>query len=173
MEGKSYTIHQGKQSQTTASPLAYEKLRRNLDGISYRMETVGVVDGIEFINDTKAVDLLSTRDSFKCLEKPTVWLTTTTPFDRDFALIESLIEESIEAIVVYGIETADMRIKLEDFVEEFTCVIDLREAVKKCFELAKPDRAVIYSPSCVVDDGYLNFVERSRAFQKYITDLEL
>ena len=172
MEGKSYTIHQGKQSQTTSSQSSRDKLRKSLDDISYRMETVDEVDGVEFINDTKAVDLLSTRDSFKCLIKPAVWLTTTTPFERDFALIDKLISKKIKAIVVYGSETNDMRNKLEKLVDAFISVTGLGEAVKKCFELAEAEECVIYSPSCVVEDGYLNFVDRSKAFEKFISTLQ-
>ena len=172
MDGKSYTIHQGKQSQTTSSQSSRAKLRKSLDGISYRIETVAEVGGVEFINDTKAIDLLTTRDSFKCLIKPAIWLTTTTSFERDFALIEKLISEKIKAIVVYGNDSSDMQNKLEKLVDAFVSVPRLGEAVRKSFELSETDECVIYSPSCVVEDGYLNFADRSRAFEKFISTLE-
>ncbi|MGB6036531.1 MAG: hypothetical protein WBG42_09710 [Cryomorphaceae bacterium] len=171
-EGKSYTIHKGKKSQLKTSMTALERMRENLEKTAYRMDSVRVIDEIQFLNDSRSVDLLSTRDSFKCLKNPAVWLTTTTPYERDFALIEKYIRKKINAIVVYGTDAVDMRAQLEKMVHAFRTVVDLKEAVNMSFELAEANDVVIYSPSCVVEDGYLNFVDRGRAFEKYVKELK-
>jgi len=171
-EGKSYTIHKGKKSQLKTSMTALERMRENMENTAYRMDSVRVIDEIHFLNDSRAVDLLSTRDSFKCLKSPAVWLTTTTSHERDFALIEKYIRKKIKAIVVYGTDALDMRSQLEKMVNAFPTVVDLKEAVQTSFELAEPNDVVIYSPSCVVEDGYLNFVDRGRAFEKYVKELK-
>jgi UDP-N-acetylmuramoylalanine--D-glutamate ligase len=165
---KSYTIHKGKQSQTTNSQNSRQRLKKNLEAIAYRMDSIRTVADIEFISDTRAVDLLSTRDSFKCLEKQSVWLTTTTPFERDYALIEKLIKKSIKSIVVYGGEVKDMLVKLDELVEQIIGVVTLEDAVIQSYALAAPGEAVIYSPGCVNEDGYLNFVDRGRAFENCV-----
>jgi UDP-N-acetylmuramoylalanine--D-glutamate ligase len=171
-EGKSYTIHKGKKSQLKTSMTALERMRENLEKTAYRMDSVRMIDDIQFLNDSRSVDLLSTRDSFKCLKNPAVWLTTTTPHERDFALIEKYIRKKIKAIVVYGTDAIDMRSQLEKMVNAFLTVVDLKEAVSASFELAEPNDVVIYSPSCVAEDGYLNFVDRGRAFEKYVKELK-
>ena len=171
-EGKSYTIHKGKKSQSKTSVAALNRMCKKLEATAYRMDLVGEVDGIGFLNDSRSVDLLSTKDSFKCLVGPTVWLTTTTPHERDFALIEKYISEKIKAIVVYGAEAIDMRFKLEKLVNTFLIVADLKEAVNASFKVAEADDLVIYSPSCVAQDGYLNFVDRGQAFDKYVKELK-
>lgn len=171
-EGKSYTIHKGKKSQLKTSMTALERMRQNLEETAYRMDTVGLIDDIQFLNDSRAVDLLSTRDSFKCLKASAVWLTTTTPHERDFALIEKYIRKKIKAIVVYGTEAIDMRYQLEKMVKAFLTVADLKEAVNASYNLAEPNDVVIYSPSCVVVDGYLNFVDRGQAYEKYVKELK-
>ena len=170
-EGKSYTIHKGKKSQVKTSMSALERMRNNLENTACRMDSVGVIDGVEFLNDSRSVDLLSTRDSFKCLLGPAVWLTTTTPYERDFALIEKFIRKKINAIVVYGAEAIDMRDQLSKLVHTFLTVADMEEGVTSSLKLAEANDFVIYSPSCVVEDGYLNFVDRGRAYEKYVKEL--
>lgn len=172
MEHAKYTIHKGKESQIKTTVSTLDRLRKSLGEISYRMDSVRELAGVNFVNDSRAVDLLATRDSFKCLAGPTIWLTTTTAYDRDFELIEKYIRKSIKAIVVYGIAADDMRSKLEKYVETFITVPDLSTAVKESFKLALTDDTVIYSPSCVAIDGYLNFVDRGQAFEKFVNELD-
>jgi UDP-N-acetylmuramoylalanine--D-glutamate ligase len=171
-DGKSYTIHKGKKSQSKTSKAALKRMRESMVAMAYRMDSVGEVDGVSFLNDSRSVDLLSTRDSFKCLAGPAVWLTTTTPHERDFALIEKYISKKIKAIVVYGAEAIDMRSQLAKLVNTFLTVADLKEAVNASFKLAEANDLVIYSPSCVAEDGYLNFVDRGQAFDKYVKELK-
>ncbi|HKK39474.1 MAG TPA: hypothetical protein VJ949_08650 [Cryomorphaceae bacterium] len=171
-ERKSYTIHKGKKSQLKTSMTALQRMRQNLEETSYRMDSVGVIDTIKFLNDSRAVDLLATRDSFKCLTGKAVWLTTTTPHERDFALIEKYIRKKIKAIVVYGAEAIDMRSQLEKLVNSFQTVTNLKEAVTVSFKVAEKNDFVIFSPSCVVEDDYLNFVDRGQAYAKYVKELK-
>lgn len=170
-EGK-YTIHKGKKSQSKTSKIALDRLQKSLADTAYRMDLVQVVDGVSFLNDSRSVDLLSTKDSFKCLPDNAVWLTTTTPHERDFALIEKLISKKIKAIVVYGAKAIEMRLQLEKLVNEFFTVANLEEAVNVSFEVAEAPQSVIYSPSCVAEDGYSNFVDRGQAFEKYVKQLK-
>jgi len=171
-EGKTYTIHKGKQSLVKTSEEGLERMRKKLEKTAYRIEPVAIIDDVEFISDTRALDLLSARDSFQCLTSPVVWLTTTTPHERDFALVEKYIAEKVKAIVIYGAQALNMRDQLGKLVEVFRTVTDLKEAVKVCFDLAQANDQVIYSPGCVVDDGYVNFVDRGRAFEKYVKELK-
>jgi len=170
-DGK-YTIHKGKKSQSKTSKIALSRLQKSLADTAYRMDLVDIVDGVSFLNDSRAVDLLSTKDSFKCLPGKTVWLTTTTPYERDFALIEKYISKNINAIVVYGAKAIEMRLQLESLVSAFFTVADLKEAVNASFEVAEAPESVIYSPSCVAEDGYINFVDRGQAFEKYVKHLK-
>ena len=170
---KSYTIHKGKKSQLKTSMTALERMRQNLEETAFRLDSVRVINEIRFLNDSRAVDLLSTRDSFKCLKTSAVWLTTTTPHERDFALIENYIRRKIESIVVYGAEAVDMRKQLGSLVKKFLTVDDLNEGVKRSYEIAEANESVIFSPSCVVEDEYLNFVDRGRAFEKFVKELKV
>lgn len=171
-EGKSYTIHKSKKSPLNRDLTARESLRKALENTAHRMETVKVISGVEFINDARSTDLLSTRDSMKCIMKPAIWLAATTPHERDYALIEMYVKYKIKAIVVYGSEGKDMKSKLEHLVDDFVSAQDLREAVVVCHNIADENDLIIYSPSCLPDDEYRNFVDRGTAFRNFVDNLK-
>lgn len=169
--GKTYTIHKSKKSQVDRQMNARESLRKTLESTAHRLELVRHTGGVEFINDARSSDLLSTRDSFKCILKPIIWLAATTPHERDYALIEKYVKYKIKCVVAYGSGGDDMRYKLEHLVEKFTSGRTLQDAVVKAYNLASSGDVVIFSPSCVPADDYRNFADRGAAFVQYTKQL--
>lgn len=171
-DSRTYTIHKSKKSLVDRFMNARESLRRSLEDTTYRLEIVREHKGVTYLNDARSSDLLSTRDSFKCLQQPIIWLAATTPHERDYALIEKYVKYKIRSIVVYGSNGDDMRFKLENFVEHFAAGRTLDEAVLMAARLAMKGDAVIFSPSCVPSDEFRNFADRGLAFSQYTNQLK-
>jgi UDP-N-acetylmuramoylalanine--D-glutamate ligase len=171
-ESKTYTIHKSKKSLVDRFMDARESLRRTLEDTSHRLEIVDELKGVEFLNDARSSDLLSTRDSFKCLQKPIIWIAATTTHDRDYALIEKYVKLKIKGIVVYGTNGDDMMRKLEGLVESFAAGRSLEDAVQLAYKQAQDGDVVIFSPSCVPNDDFRNFVDRGVAYVQYVNKLE-
>ncbi len=169
---RSYTIHKSKKSLADRFMTARESLRRSLEDTAYRLEIVREHRGIQFLNDARSSDLLSTRDSLKCLQRPVIWIAATTPHERDYALIEKYVKYKIKAIVVYGSNGDDMRRKLDALVDFFGWGKTLAEAVGIANSCACEGDVVIYSPSCAPTDEYRNFVDRGSAYAHFINMLK-
>lgn len=168
---KSYTIHKSKKSQIDVSLTARPSLLNNIAKTSHRNDFVREVGGVEFLCDTKSADLLSTRDSFKCISKPIVWLAATTPHDRDYALIEKYVESKVKSVVVYDGTGDDMKRKLIVNLERFAAEPTLEKAVQTAYKIADEGDVVVYSPSCMVEDDYNNYADRGNAFERYVKAL--
>jgi UDP-N-acetylmuramoylalanine--D-glutamate ligase len=171
-EGRTYTIHKSKKSQTDRALDARESLRRTLESTAHRLELVRTLREVEYFNDARSVDLLSTRDSFKCMLKPIVWIAAATPHDRDYALLEKYVTYKIKSIVVCGTGGDDMRRKLEHMVEKFLSVRDLSTAIALASREASAGEAVLYSPSCIPTDEFRNFVDRGTTFARIVNELK-
>lgn len=169
---KTYTIHKSKKSQSDKTLSAGENLRRNLERTTYRVDSVATVRGVEFICDTRSADLLSTRDTFKYLEKPIIWISGRPKHERDYSLLENYLTHKIKAIVVYGGQSEDMENKLESFIQSFDSKTTLEEAVKAAVKVAKDGDVVVFSPSCAVKDDYLNYVDRGKDFIRIVEKLK-
>lgn len=170
-KARTYTIHKSKISQSEKDLTARESLRRNLDDTSYRVDTIDTINGVKFICDTRVTDLLSARDTFKYVEEPMVWISGKPKHERDYSLIKIYLVEKLRGIVVYGNTGVDSRNKLSGYVEHFEVKTTLAEAVRAAFDMTNKGDAVVYSPSCKVDDGYLNYVDRGTEFKKIVKEL--
>lgn len=169
---KTYSIHKSKKSQVDVQLTAKDSLRKSIAKTSHRIDYVRTVEDIEFLCDTRSTDLLSTRDSFKCVSKPIIWLAATTPHDRDYALIEKYVRFKVRSVVVYGDSGEDMKRKLIQDLDQFEARESLEDAIKMAYKIASPGDAVIYSPSCMTQDDYNNYSDRGIAFERAVNELE-
>ncbi|GEM_PF-2041574 len=166
---KSYTIHKSKKSLSDKALDAGENLKRSIDELEHRNEWIADFKDISFVNDARSCDILSTRDTFKCILKPIVWLSANTPHDRDFALIEKYLKFKVKSIVVYAHPAEAMKNKIGHLVEEFKFEYKIEDALKTAFDLADSGDCILFSPGCLPEDGYASYVERGNAFRQAIT----
>lgn len=168
---RNFTIHKSKKSLVDKLMTARQSLVKNLDTMDHRLETVDVIDGVTFINDSKATGILDTRDSLKCLNKPIIWIACSTPHERDYSLIEKYVKYKIKSIVVFGTGGDDIKNMFEDKVEQFMRVNNMYEAVSQARRLSGSGDVVLFSPSCASFDLFANYVERGNAFKKVVNQL--
>ena len=171
-EKKSYTIHKSKKSQTDKNLSASDNLRRNLERTTYRVDSVRTVKDVEFVCDSRSSDLLSTRDSFKYLEKPIIWISGKAKHERDYSLIEAYLINKIKGIVIYGVNGEEASAVLTKFVKSLKVKVTLAEAVNAAYKMAGKGDVVLYSPSCAVKDDYLNYVDRGKDFIRMVKELK-
>lgn len=168
---RSFTIHKSKKSLVDKLMTARKSLINNIGEMDHRLERVGEVNGVSFLNDSKATTILDTRDSLKCVNKPIIWIVCSTPFERDYSLIEKYVRYKIKSIVVFGTGGDDLKFRFEDEVENFSRVGSLYEAVAKAQGNAIDGDTVLFSPSCASFDLFDNYVERGNAFKKVVKQL--
>lgn len=171
-EKKTYTIHQSKKSLVDRSHNAPDKLRTLLENTEYRLDTVAEIKDIRYVNDSRAIDLLSTRDTLKCLTKPLIWIAAAPAHERDYALIKKHVRYKVKRIVVYGGSADYMKRHLGSLVERFNETTDLASAVELSHKHAIKNDTVVFSPACLPHDGYRNFVDRGDAFKNLVNALE-
>lgn len=171
-EKKSYTIHKSKKSQSDKSLSAGDNLRRNLERTTYRVDSVATIKEVEYVCDSRAADLLSTRDSFKFLEKPIIWISGKAKHERDYSLIEAYLINKIKGIVIYGVNGEEANTTLTQFVKLVKAKVTLAEAVNEAYKMATKGDVVLYSPSCAVKDDYLNYVDRGKDFIRIVKKIK-
>jgi UDP-N-acetylmuramoylalanine--D-glutamate ligase len=168
---RNFTIHKSKKSLVDRMMTARKSLINHLDSTDHRLEIVDTIEGVTYINDSKATGILDTRDSLKCLNQPVVWIGCVTPHDRDYSLIEKYVKYKIKSIVVFGSGGDDVKRQFEDKVERFVKVGNLYDAVAQASRLAMAGDAILFSPSCASFDMFANYVERGNAFKKAVNQL--
>jgi len=103
----------------------------------HRLEVVADVNGIEFINDSKATNVDAVYFALLAMKKPVVWVVGGKDKGNDYEPIKQLVKDKVKAIVCLG---ADNK-KLVNFFQETTTNLletqNVLEAVKMSIEFAE------------------------------------
>ncbi len=139
----------------------------SFEGVEHRLEPAGVVDGVEYINDSKATNVDSVWYALGSMTRPTIWIAGGTDKGNDYEPLKELVYDKVKALVCMGLNN-------EKLVESFRGVVpvypttSLDEAMKVCRSVAKEGYTVLLSPACASFDLFKNYEDRGRQFKEYV-----
>ncbi len=158
-----------------------EDIRRalgNFEGVEHRLEFVDEINGVRWINDSKATNVNSCWYALESMpaavdgRKEVVLILGGKDKGNDYSEIEPLVKDKVKAIVCMGKDNA----KLLDFftgkVEKIADTHSLDEAVAACQELAESGDTVLLSPCCASFDLFHSYEERGRMFKDAVRELK-
>ncbi|MDC3338134.1 hypothetical protein OAW23_09695 [Flavobacteriales bacterium] len=91
---------------------AREKSMSKFGDIAHRLETCDQIDGVDYINDSKATDLDSTYYSLEQMNKPVIWIVGSTDVVNDYSIYEKLVKFKVKTIIVLGDQRRGLNILL-------------------------------------------------------------
>jgi len=134
----------------------------------HRLQPVAEVDGVLWINDSKATNIASTQVAIRGMTRPTVLLLGGRHKGEPYTeLLPDL--GRVKAILAYGeaapIIEGDLAGKAP--VERVHGGFD--DVVRRAREIARPGDAVLLSPACSSFDQFANYEERGKRFAELVT----
>jgi UDP-N-acetylmuramoylalanine--D-glutamate ligase len=133
----------------------------------HSLEPVSTVDGVDYINDSRATFLDAALASLGQMERPVVWIAGAWSDDMSEGHVVELMHERVRAVVLFG--------PLMDVVPpqgvELIQANELRTAVFVARELAQAGDVVLFSPACPSGNGFANYEERGAEFKRAVHDL--
>lgn len=139
--------------------------------VEHRLEYVATVDGVRYINDSKATNVNSTWYALESMTTPTVLILGGTDKGNDYTEIEAFVKEKVKAIVCMGVDNTKL---LDFFGSRGIKTIDtgsLADAVEACRSLAREGDTVLLSPCCASFDLFKNYEQRGRLFKEAVLAL--
>lgn len=144
----------------------------DFEAVEHRLEFVREVDGVRWVNDSKATNVNSTWYALESMKTPTVLILGGKDKGNDYSEIEELVSEKVRAIVCMGKDNA----KLLDFfggkVKEIRDTHSLEDAVAACRELALKGDTVLLSPCCASFDLFSSYEDRGDKFKAAVRALK-
>ncbi len=140
-------------------------------GVEHRLEPAGTVDGVEWINDSKATNVNSCWYALDSMTKPTVLILGGKDKGNDYSEILPLVEKKVKAIVAMGLHNEKIVDFFKDSVPAIRDTNTLADAVAACRELAQPGDAVLLSPCCASFDLFSSYEDRGRQFKDAVKKL--
>jgi len=142
------------------------------EGLEHRLEPAGVVRGVTFVNDSQATTPESALVALQAFPEHVVLIAGGRPKVHDFTKLGAAMAKSGADLVVIG-EAADEIASAARAagVKSIARARDLREAVARAVEAARPGDVVLLSPACASFDMFANMAERGRAFKQMAAEL--
>lgn len=153
-----------------------EDIRRALsdfEGVEHRLEYVETVNGVRYINDSKATNVNSTWYALESMPgQGIILILGGKDKGNDYTEIEPLVKEKVRAIVCMGKDNA----KLLDFfsgkVPEIYNTHSIDDAVATCHRIATKGDTVLLSPCCASFDLFKSYEDRGTQFKQRVRALK-
>ena len=152
-----------------------EDIRRALEdfeGVEHRLEYVTTVNGVRYINDSKATNVNSCWYALESMPKGVVLILGGKDKGNDYTEIEPLVKEKVKAIVCMGKDNAKL---LDFFTGKVDAIYDthsLQDAVDTCAAIAASGDTVLLSPCCASFDLFSSYEDRGRQFKDAVKRLK-
>ncbi len=139
-------------------------------GLSHRLEYIKTINGIEFINDSKATNVDAVVRALDSFDKPVILIMGGRDKGSNFKLLGEQIGCNVKKLIVMG--EAGEKIKSElDHLVSAELVFSMEEAVSSAFNSGKPGDVVLLSPECASFDMYDSYAQRGEFFLKAVEHL--
>lgn len=144
----------------------------DFEAVEHRLEFVAEIDGVRYINDSKATNVNSTWYALESMVTPTVLILGGKDKGNDYNEILPFVKEKVKAIVCMG---ADNRKLLDFFSGQVPAIVDthsIGDAVAACRRLAEKGDTVLLSPCCASFDLFKSYEDRGEQFKQQVRALE-
>ncbi|MCS6809574.1 MAG: UDP-N-acetylmuramoyl-L-alanine--D-glutamate ligase, partial [Bacteroidota bacterium] len=139
-------------------------------GVEHRLEYVRTLNGVDYINDSKATNVNSTWYALSSYTKPIVWIAGGRGDNNDYSVLDQLVRSRVQYIIALG-EEADAI--FHHFSSMVRCIKapTLNEAVQYAADYAKSGSIVLFSPACKSFDMFVNYEHRGQVFKEAVLTL--
>ena len=143
----------------------------DFEGAEHRLEMVLKINGVQYINDSKATNVNATFYALDSVKAPIVWIVGGVDKGNDYLDLMPMVREKVKAIICLGLDN-------QKIVQTFGNVVDLivetagaEEAVKVAYKIAEKGDSVLLSPACASFDLFENYEDRGNKFKEAVSTL--
>lgn len=140
-------------------------------GVEHRLEKVAKVNGVEYINDSKATNVNSCWYALQSMKTKTVLILGGKDKGNDYNEIADLVKEKCSALIFLGADNS----KLQEFFGTFGLPLydthSMQECVEQAYRIARSGETVLLSPCCASFDLFKSYEERGRMFKECVCRL--
>ncbi|OEJ13058.1 UDP-N-acetylmuramoylalanine--D-glutamate ligase [Brachyspira hampsonii] len=146
-----------------------EKIVNNFKGIEHRVELVAEINGVKYINDSKATSMNSVMSALKSFDKDIILIMGGRNKNIDFTSLNNIIESRVKKLILIG-EAAEALNEMIHF-ENKIIIKDFTDAFYYASAISINGDTVLLSPGCASFDMFKNYEERGKYFKSLVYKL--
>ncbi len=144
----------------------------DFEAVEHRLEYVRTVDGVRYVNDSKATNVNSCWYALESMNTPVVLILGGKDKGNDYGEIEEFVKKKVKAIVCLGVDNRKLHEFFEGKVPVMADAGSMEEAVAKCRDLATDGDTVLLSPCCASFDLFKSYEDRGCQFKACVNALK-
>ncbi len=151
--------------------ISNESIRNSLmtfQAVPHRLEQVAEINGVQYINDSKATNVNATYYALESMTRPTIWIVGGTDKGNDYTEIENLVKRKVKAIVCLGIDNQKIINFFKDQKELIYDTSSMEDCINICKSIADIGDTVLLSPCCASFDLFQNYEDRGEKFKEAV-----
>ncbi len=143
----------------------------SFEGVAHRLEMVREINGVRFINDSKATNVNAVWYALESFRENIILIAGGRDKGNDYSSLKSLVKRNVRMVIAIGESAEKVDRELGSLAEQHMIVDSLEEAVQTAHLLAKSGEVVLLSPACASFDMFNNYEERGDVFKATVMNL--
>ncbi len=159
-----------------ATHLKSQKIKQSITtftAVEHRLEMVNRIEGVVYINDSKATNVNSAYYALQTVQKPIIWIAGGVDKGNDYKALLPLVREKVKAIICLGKDNEKLFETFSNVIDEMISLESMTEAVGKAYEISNTGDTVLLSPACASFDLFKNYEDRGNQFKTQVKRLDL
>ncbi len=148
-----------------------EKVFQEFEGVEHRLEMVRLLEGVEYINDSKSTTVESGRWALERMQKPAILIAGGSDKHMDYTPLRELVRQKVRVLVAMGVIKGQLKDTFADVVRVEVVQGGLDTALACARHLARQGDCLLFSPMTASFDMFVNFEHRGRVFKDMVRDL--
>lgn len=164
---------------STAAVLAGVSEGQLLDGLKtfknapHRMEPVGEINGVSFINDSKGTNVEATYYALGSFQNPLIWIAGGVDKGNDYSVLLPETNGKVKALICLGKDNEKLKKAFSGSISEIRETQKIAEAVRWGLDMGVEGDTVLLSPACASFDLFKNYEDRGNQFRSAVQGLKL
>lgn len=162
----------------SAVHLAGAKLKSIKEGLKtfrnapHRLELIATINGVDFINDSKATNVDSVVYALGSYSQPLIWIAGGIDKGNDYNLIKDEVQRKVKTLICLGKDNEKLKKFFTGIVPSIHETQSVSTLVRLALQGAEPGDVVLLSPACASFDLFNNYEDRGEQFRKAVLELK-
>lgn len=142
----------------------------NFKNAAHRLEYLGTIDGISYVNDSKATNVDAVFYALQSYDQPIVWIAGGVDKGNSYQAIRDIVGTKVKALICLGKDNQPLLEAFENLIPSCREADSMVRAVALAREAAAEGDVVLLSPACASFDLFKNYQDRGDQFKKIVND---
>ncbi len=141
------------------------KALKSFKGVEHRLEKVATIDGVEYINDSKATNVNSCWYALQSMKRKCVLILGGKDKGNDYSEIAELVREKCCGLIFLGADNSKLHAFFDSFGLPTADVHSMKDCVEAAHRMAQSGESVLLSPCCASFDLFKSYEDRGEQFK--------